>query len=110
MLELARLYLAQDDPDACLRHCALLLQSDQDNEAATMVSPGDFSAMKAVLLYIPCGNFKFYPIKLILDERPGSCWLLEKITFLTLLLHFTTKEQDFFLFYKNGKPILINKA
>ncbi|KAM7105392.1 tetratricopeptide repeat protein 21B [Molossus nigricans] len=35
MLELARLYLAHDDPDACLRHCALLLQSDQDNEAAT---------------------------------------------------------------------------
>uniref|UniRef100_A0A4W2GQJ0 Tetratricopeptide repeat protein 21B n=1 Tax=Bos indicus x Bos taurus TaxID=30522 RepID=A0A4W2GQJ0_BOBOX len=37
MLELARLYLLQDDPDACLRHCALLLQSDQDNEAATMM-------------------------------------------------------------------------
>ncbi|XP_006153641.1 tetratricopeptide repeat protein 21B isoform X1 [Tupaia chinensis] len=37
MLELARLYLAQDDPDACLRHCALLLQSDQDNEPATMM-------------------------------------------------------------------------
>ncbi|XP_029790318.1 tetratricopeptide repeat protein 21B isoform X2 [Suricata suricatta] len=37
MLELARLYLAQDDTDACLRHCALLLQSDQDNEAATMM-------------------------------------------------------------------------
>uniref|UniRef100_A0A667GHI1 Tetratricopeptide repeat protein 21B n=1 Tax=Lynx canadensis TaxID=61383 RepID=A0A667GHI1_LYNCA len=37
LLELARLYLAQDDPDACLRHCALLLQSDQDNEAATMM-------------------------------------------------------------------------
>nr|XP_010601161.1 tetratricopeptide repeat protein 21B isoform X3 [Loxodonta africana] len=37
MLELARLYLAQDDPDACLRHCALLIQSDQDNEAATMM-------------------------------------------------------------------------
>ncbi|XP_036900451.1 tetratricopeptide repeat protein 21B [Sturnira hondurensis] len=35
MLELAQLYLAHDDPDACLRHCALLLQSDQDNEAAT---------------------------------------------------------------------------
>ncbi|XP_054418760.1 tetratricopeptide repeat protein 21B [Pteronotus mesoamericanus] len=35
MLELARLYLAHDDPDSCLRHCALLLQSDQDNEAAT---------------------------------------------------------------------------
>ncbi|XP_045686795.1 tetratricopeptide repeat protein 21B [Phyllostomus hastatus] len=35
MLELAQLYLAQDDPDACLHHCALLLQSDQDNEAAT---------------------------------------------------------------------------
>ncbi|KAM5325686.1 tetratricopeptide repeat protein 21B [Glossophaga mutica] len=37
MLELAQLYLAHDDPDACLRHCALLLQSDQDNEAATMM-------------------------------------------------------------------------
>ncbi|XP_070278930.1 tetratricopeptide repeat protein 21B isoform X2 [Myotis yumanensis] len=37
MLELARLYLAHDDPEACLRHCALLLQSDQDNEAATMM-------------------------------------------------------------------------
>ncbi|XP_045636505.1 tetratricopeptide repeat protein 21B isoform X5 [Ursus americanus] len=37
MLELARLYLAQDEPDACLRHCAMLLQSDQDNEAATMM-------------------------------------------------------------------------
>ncbi|KAM6178880.1 tetratricopeptide repeat protein 21B [Rhynchocyon petersi] len=37
MLELARLYLVQDDPDACLRHCAMLLQSDQDNEAATMM-------------------------------------------------------------------------
>ncbi|XP_047401598.1 tetratricopeptide repeat protein 21B isoform X1 [Sciurus carolinensis] len=35
MLELARLYLAQDDPDACMRQCALLLQNDQDNEAAT---------------------------------------------------------------------------
>ncbi|XP_008061219.1 tetratricopeptide repeat protein 21B [Carlito syrichta] len=35
LLELARLYLAQDEPDACLRHCALLLQTDQDNEAAT---------------------------------------------------------------------------
>ncbi|KAF3824413.1 hypothetical protein GH733_008698 [Mirounga leonina] len=37
LLELARLYLAQDDPDACLRHCTLLLQSDQDREAATMM-------------------------------------------------------------------------
>ncbi|KAM5280322.1 tetratricopeptide repeat protein 21B [Ctenodactylus gundi] len=37
MLELARLYLAQGDPDACLRHCVLLLQSNQDNEAATMM-------------------------------------------------------------------------
>ncbi|XP_036277765.1 tetratricopeptide repeat protein 21B isoform X2 [Pipistrellus kuhlii] len=37
MLELARLYLAHDDPEACLRHCALLLQSDQDNEPATMM-------------------------------------------------------------------------
>lgn len=110
MLELARLYLAQDDPDACLRHCALLLQSDQDNEAATMVSPRDFSAVKAVVFYIPCGSFKFHPRKLTLDERPGSCWLLEEITFLTFLIHFTNKDQESFLFYKNNKPILINEA
>uniref|UniRef100_A0A6I8NVL7 Tetratricopeptide repeat domain 21B n=1 Tax=Ornithorhynchus anatinus TaxID=9258 RepID=A0A6I8NVL7_ORNAN len=38
MLELARLYLAQDDPDGCQRQCALLLKNDRDNEAATMVS------------------------------------------------------------------------
>lgn len=38
MLELAQLYLAQEDLDASLRHCALLLQRDQDNEPATMVS------------------------------------------------------------------------
>lgn len=37
MLELARLYLAQDDIDACQHQCALLLKNDQDNEAATMV-------------------------------------------------------------------------
>lgn len=38
MLELARLYLAHDDVDACQRQCALLLKNDQDNVAATMVS------------------------------------------------------------------------
>ncbi|XP_051479134.1 tetratricopeptide repeat protein 21B isoform X2 [Apus apus] len=37
MLELARLYLAQDDTDACQHQCSLLLKSDQDNEAATMM-------------------------------------------------------------------------
>lgn len=37
MLELARLYLAQDDADACQHQCSLLLKNDQDNEAATMV-------------------------------------------------------------------------
>ncbi|XP_061308433.1 tetratricopeptide repeat protein 21B isoform X2 [Pezoporus flaviventris] len=37
MLELARLYLAQDDTDACEHHCSLLLRNDQDNEAATMM-------------------------------------------------------------------------
>ncbi|XP_025066742.1 tetratricopeptide repeat protein 21B isoform X1 [Alligator sinensis] len=37
MLELARLYLAQDDTDACQHQCALLLKNDQDNEAATMM-------------------------------------------------------------------------
>ncbi|XP_066468231.1 tetratricopeptide repeat protein 21B isoform X2 [Tiliqua scincoides] len=37
MLELARLYLAHDDVDACQRQCALLLKNDQDNVAATMM-------------------------------------------------------------------------
>lgn len=37
MLELARLYLAQDDSDACQHQCSLLLRNEQDNEAATMV-------------------------------------------------------------------------
>ncbi|XP_037998869.1 tetratricopeptide repeat protein 21B isoform X3 [Motacilla alba alba] len=37
MLELARLYLAQDDTDACQHQCSLLLKSDQENEAATMM-------------------------------------------------------------------------
>ncbi|GCC22011.1 hypothetical protein chiPu_0000395 [Chiloscyllium punctatum] len=36
MLELAQLYLAQDDIDACQHQCAVLLKSDQDNDAATM--------------------------------------------------------------------------
>ena len=87
MLELARLYLVQDDPDACLRHCALLLQNDQDNEAATMVSPGHFS-QRGSRVFIPCGSLKFYLVKLVVDGRPGSFWLLEKIIFLRLLVHF----------------------
>ncbi|XP_041120641.1 tetratricopeptide repeat protein 21B [Polyodon spathula] len=37
MLELARLYLAQDDIDASQHQCAILLKNDQDNEAATMM-------------------------------------------------------------------------
>ena len=88
MLELARLYLVQDDPDACLRHCALLLQNDQDNEAATMVSPGLQPARQSCLVFIPCGSLKFYLIKLVVDGRPGSFWLLEKVIFLRLLVHF----------------------
>lgn len=60
MLELAQLYLAQEDLDASLRHCALLLQRDQDSEPATMVSL-DISAR--VL-----GMSKF-TIELLLDVR-----------------------------------------
>ncbi|MGH0119571.1 UNVERIFIED_CONTAM: hypothetical protein FKN15_032396 [Acipenser sinensis] len=37
ILELARLYLAQDDIDASQHQCAILLKNDQDNEAATMM-------------------------------------------------------------------------
>ncbi|XP_053327438.1 tetratricopeptide repeat protein 21B [Spea bombifrons] len=37
ILELAHLYLAQDDIDSCQQQCTLLLKNDQDNEAATMM-------------------------------------------------------------------------
>uniref|UniRef100_A0A8C9WIP1 Tetratricopeptide repeat domain 21B n=1 Tax=Scleropages formosus TaxID=113540 RepID=A0A8C9WIP1_SCLFO len=37
MLELARLYLKQDDVDACQQQCSALLKSDQVNEAATVM-------------------------------------------------------------------------
>ncbi|XP_077175955.1 tetratricopeptide repeat protein 21B [Paroedura picta] len=37
MLELARLYLAHDDVEACQRQCALLLKNDPDNAAASMM-------------------------------------------------------------------------
>uniref|UniRef100_A0A8C5R7T2 Tetratricopeptide repeat domain 21B n=1 Tax=Leptobrachium leishanense TaxID=445787 RepID=A0A8C5R7T2_9ANUR len=37
MLELAHLYLAQDDIESCQQQCSLLLKNDQDNEAATMM-------------------------------------------------------------------------
>ncbi|XP_015214562.1 tetratricopeptide repeat protein 21B isoform X1 [Lepisosteus oculatus] len=37
MLELARLYLSQDDTEACQHQCTVLLKNDQDNEAATMM-------------------------------------------------------------------------
>ncbi|XP_053554367.1 tetratricopeptide repeat protein 21B [Bombina bombina] len=37
MLELAHLYLAQDDIESCQQQCALLLKNEQDNEAATMM-------------------------------------------------------------------------
>lgn len=52
MLELAQLYLAQEDLDASLRHCALLLQRDQDNEPATMVSRGLCCAGSCALLSV----------------------------------------------------------
>uniref|UniRef100_A0A8C5SQE6 Tetratricopeptide repeat domain 21B n=1 Tax=Laticauda laticaudata TaxID=8630 RepID=A0A8C5SQE6_LATLA len=38
MLELARLYLALDEVDACQYQCAALLKNDQDNVAATTVT------------------------------------------------------------------------
>ncbi|XP_061464567.1 tetratricopeptide repeat protein 21B [Rhineura floridana] len=37
MLELARLYLARDDVDACQHQCALLLKNDPDNAPAAMM-------------------------------------------------------------------------
>ncbi|XP_075036827.1 tetratricopeptide repeat protein 21B isoform X1 [Mixophyes fleayi] len=40
IMELAHLYLAQDDIDSCQQQCALLLRNDQQNEAATMMMAG----------------------------------------------------------------------
>ncbi|XP_040296219.1 tetratricopeptide repeat protein 21B [Bufo bufo] len=37
IMELAHLYLAQDDIDSCQQQCALLLKNDQHNEAAAMM-------------------------------------------------------------------------
>uniref|UniRef100_A0AAY4BBA0 Tetratricopeptide repeat domain 21B n=1 Tax=Denticeps clupeoides TaxID=299321 RepID=A0AAY4BBA0_9TELE len=37
MLELARLYLALDDVDACQQQCSVLLKNDQVNESATLM-------------------------------------------------------------------------
>nr|DBA19793.1 TPA: hypothetical protein GDO54_015570 [Pyxicephalus adspersus] len=37
IMELAHLYLAQEDIDACQQQCTLLLKNDQHNEAATMM-------------------------------------------------------------------------
>ena len=86
MLELARLYLLQDDPDACLRHCALRLQSDQDNEAATRVSAGHFSASRAVVSCI----YSVWQFQILPDKTNSRCEarLLGKLIFLRLLAHF----------------------
>ena len=37
LLELARLYLLQGQLDLCEQHCAILLQSEQNHEAACVV-------------------------------------------------------------------------
>uniref|UniRef100_A0A8C3RN42 Tetratricopeptide repeat protein 21B n=1 Tax=Chelydra serpentina TaxID=8475 RepID=A0A8C3RN42_CHESE len=73
MLELARLYLAQDDTDACQHQCALLLKNDQDNEAATMVK--DFIARK--LFNIRAGKLEEVPRFLIMAEKHSSRAKLE---------------------------------
>lgn len=58
------------------------------------------SAGKAAVFYIPRRKFKFYPIKLVQDERSGSCWRLEEIVFLTLLVYFANKDQESFCFIR----------
>lgn len=58
MLELAQLYLAQEDLHASLRHCALLLQRDQDNEPATMVSVESSAAQQLSVIFCEeCSHF-----------------------------------------------------
>lgn len=69
MLELARLYLLQDDPDACLRHCALLLQSDQDNEAATMM-------MADLMFRKQDYEQAVFHLQQLLERKPGKYLLI----------------------------------
>uniref|UniRef100_A0A8C0BR62 Tetratricopeptide repeat protein 21B n=1 Tax=Buteo japonicus TaxID=224669 RepID=A0A8C0BR62_9AVES len=76
MLELARLYLAQDDTDACQHQCSLLLKNDQDNEAATMVY--NYATLSQLIdLLRRAGKLEEVPRFLLMAEKHSSRTKLE---------------------------------
>uniref|UniRef100_A0A8C0G591 Tetratricopeptide repeat protein 21B n=1 Tax=Chelonoidis abingdonii TaxID=106734 RepID=A0A8C0G591_CHEAB len=76
MLELAHLYLAQDDTDACQHQCALLLKNDQDNEAATMVN--NYATLSRLIdLLRRAGKLEEVPRFLVMAEKHSSRAKLE---------------------------------
>ncbi|KAK2509919.1 hypothetical protein MC885_009975 [Smutsia gigantea] len=77
MLELAQLYLAQDNPEACLQHCALLLQSDQDNEAATMMMADLMFRKQDYEQAVRCGKLEDVPRFFLMAEKRNSRAKLE---------------------------------
>lgn len=79
MLELAQLYLAQEDLDASLRHCALLLQRDRDNEPATMVSLEVSTGRQLSLLSVR--NAHILSIELLPDDAALLLFAFGRITY-----------------------------
>uniref|UniRef100_A0A8B9PB49 Tetratricopeptide repeat protein 21B n=1 Tax=Apteryx owenii TaxID=8824 RepID=A0A8B9PB49_APTOW len=79
MLELARLYLAQDDTDACQHQCSLLLKNDQDNEAATMVMYlYNYATLSRLIdLLRRAGKLEEVPRFLLMAEKHSSRTKLE---------------------------------
>lgn len=87
MLELARLYLAQDDSDACQHQCSLLLRSEQDNEAATMVMYSYTNSVLEVFWSSCVCNVMIHKIQLLESITFQECEQIycNKILFLFML-------------------------
>ncbi|XP_036594734.1 tetratricopeptide repeat protein 21A isoform X2 [Trichosurus vulpecula] len=95
MLELAQLYLIQGDLDACEHHCAILLQSDQSHETASvMMADLMFRKQKyetAINLY-----------RQVLEKAPDNFSVLNK---LIDLLRRSGKLEDAPAFFELSKKV-----
>uniref|UniRef100_A0A669QPC0 Tetratricopeptide repeat protein 21B n=1 Tax=Phasianus colchicus TaxID=9054 RepID=A0A669QPC0_PHACC len=92
MLELARLYLAQDDSDACQHQCSLLLRNEQDNEAATMM-------MADLMFRKQDYEQAVFHFQQLLERKPGECSV---VVFLTLWYWCLMRESQLYLY--TGEP------
>ncbi|XP_043931290.1 tetratricopeptide repeat protein 21B [Protopterus annectens] len=88
MLELARLYLAQDDINACQHQCALILKNDADNEAATMM-------MADIMFRKQDYEQAIYHVQQLLENKPDNYPILSR---LIDLLRRAGKLEDVFRF------------